>query len=390
MKTILVSLVSEQTIPNVLAAVHFKPDIHWFISTKQMEKEWQFIIDTVNLISGKSFISSENSKTIEVDPNSIEVCLEDIENLADSVDFEDVNFIVNITCGTKPMAIATFQVFSSIGKNVKIVYIPIGKTEFVQFFPKKKPIIVYETKKRLNVEEYISCYGYSIKNKSSINEKESIALQRASISNWMFENFKELKGMLGFFYKNLKDERDEKHFVFSQEFNRNPSQKENEFLRKFNFDVNYRTISKNLVKHEIQFLTGGWFEEYIFNEVNNLKEKLSIDDIKPGIELSSFYSVPNELDISFTKGNMFYHIECKTFIENSEHEKEQKSIINEEIYKKGALSSLLGKGGKGAFICTTLVEIKNHIIGRAGEYNIEILNIKRVGELDKVLLEKLK
>jgi hypothetical protein len=39
MKTILVSLVSDQTIPNILAIHHIKPDELLFITTKDMEKK---------------------------------------------------------------------------------------------------------------------------------------------------------------------------------------------------------------------------------------------------------------------------------------------------------------------------------------------------------------
>ena len=39
MKTILISLVSDHTIPNILAIHHFKPDDLLFISTTAMEKK---------------------------------------------------------------------------------------------------------------------------------------------------------------------------------------------------------------------------------------------------------------------------------------------------------------------------------------------------------------
>jgi len=41
MKRILVSLVSEMTIPNILVAAHYKPEVYWFISTAKMEGEFE-------------------------------------------------------------------------------------------------------------------------------------------------------------------------------------------------------------------------------------------------------------------------------------------------------------------------------------------------------------
>lgn len=38
MKKILVSLVSEQTVPNVTPILHFSPDECWFVSTEKSEE----------------------------------------------------------------------------------------------------------------------------------------------------------------------------------------------------------------------------------------------------------------------------------------------------------------------------------------------------------------
>jgi hypothetical protein len=42
MKTILISLVSDQTIPNILAIHYFNPDELLFISTMEMEKKRKY------------------------------------------------------------------------------------------------------------------------------------------------------------------------------------------------------------------------------------------------------------------------------------------------------------------------------------------------------------
>jgi hypothetical protein len=84
------------------------------------------------------------------------------------------------------------------------------------------------------------------------------------------------------------------------------------------------------------------------------------------------------------KDNTFYHIECKTLGE----EREQ-TIIRDEVYKKGAISPLLGKGGK-AFICTTHSQIKDSLSNRARDYNIVIFNLEQVRNLSKELSERIK
>jgi len=49
MKTILVSLISEQTVPNVVVADHFKPDIYWFISTEKMDQRRSYIENALKM-----------------------------------------------------------------------------------------------------------------------------------------------------------------------------------------------------------------------------------------------------------------------------------------------------------------------------------------------------
>ncbi len=71
MKTILVSLVSEQTVPNVIVADHFGPDIYWFISTEKMEKENRVrCIEDALKLKGHNLMKGNVSKEI-VDQNSL-------------------------------------------------------------------------------------------------------------------------------------------------------------------------------------------------------------------------------------------------------------------------------------------------------------------------------
>ena len=65
-----------------------------------------------------------------------------------------------------------------------------------------------------------------------------------------------------------------------------------------------------------------------------------------------------------------------------------KDSIREEVYKKGAISTLLGKGERRAVICTTLNQISESILTRAQDYGIEILSIDQVRNLKDRLKER--
>lgn len=375
MKTILISLISEQTIPNILIAAHYKPDIMWFVSTKKMEddRKTECIENTLRL---KGVLPlPENIVKVVVDQDSLSDCMSKIEELLEKVNGE-VEYIVNITGGNKIMALAAYEIFRDIGQKVIIDYMPLGKNEWTQIFPRKKPLKVYEVKERLNLEEYLMSYGFRIQNKDK-------AFSHKEESRWILDNYEQLKGMLGFLYKNMGDKRNRKNYHLSADLDREFTKIEREMLAQHGFEMDGRLVSKDLLKDEIVYLTGGWFEKYVFNEVYKLVEDGLLNDAMMGVTIESLNKTTNELDIAFIKDNSFYHIECKTLGD----EREQ-GIVRDEVYKKGAISMLLGKGEKRAIICTTHNQISEALSARGKEYGVEILPIQQVRDLKKWLSER--
>ncbi len=100
-----------------------------------------------------------------------------------------------------------------------------------------------------------------------------------------------------------------------------------------------RTIFKpkkegQLSPAETQYLTGNWFEEYVYHIV---KEEINPTDIAVGVDIKREGSENNnDLDVVFTHNNRLYVIECKTGIEDNIH-------FRDIVYKACALKeSLLG------------------------------------------------
>lgn len=384
MKKILVSLVSEQTIPNILIAAHYKPDDFWSVSTEKMERERK-VECIVNTLKLKGILSPAKSvEKVIVDQDSLTDCAQKIKSLIEKIDSE-VEYILNMTGGNKVMAIASYEVFKTSGQKIIIGYIPLGKNEFIQIFPETKPLKTYEIKERLNLEEYLSSYGFGIQNKNSLEKVKTNALTRRESSQWILDNYEQVKGVLGFLYKNLKDARGQKGYQLSAAFDRDPANIELEILEKHGFEIEDRLISRDMKKDEIAYLTGGWFEEYVFNEIYVLVQQGMLDDARIGVQIESHSRTSNDLDIAFMKDNSFYHIECKTL--GNENEEEQ-FIIREEIYKKGAISTLLGKGEKRAMICTTQSQINESLTNRAQAYGIEIFTLEQVRNLKSRLKKR--
>ena len=278
------------------------------------------------------------------------------------------------------MALASYEIFREIGQKVIVGYMPLGKNEFIQIFPRSKPLKTYEIIERLNLEEYLMSYGFKIQNKDSFSEIKTKALSRKDTSIWILDNYEQLKEVLDFLYEHIGGKRKQKKYHLSAAFDRDFTKIEREMLDKHGLKIDDRLVSKDLLKDEIVYLTGGWFEEYVFNEVYGLAEDRVFDDAMMGVTIESLNKTTNELDIAFMKSNVFYHIECKTLGD----EKEQK-IIRDEVYKKGAILKQLGLGEKRAIICTTHNQISEGLSARAKEYGIEILSIQQVRDLKRWL-----
>lgn len=90
--------------------------------------------------------------------------------------------------------------------------------------------------------------------------------------------------------------------------------------------------SDELTPDEVDYLTGGWFEEYVYNII---KERVDPDDIAVGVHISREGAAHNnELDVVFSKNNQLYVAECKTGVDSNRQ-------FNEIVYKASALREVL-------------------------------------------------
>lgn len=87
-----------------------------------------------------------------------------------------------------------------------------------------------------------------------------------------------------------------------------------------------------LTADEVDYLTGGWFEEYVYHLIES---RVHPDDISIGVHIAREGSAHNnELDVVFAKNNQLYVIECKTGVDSNR-------MFNEIVYKVCALREVL-------------------------------------------------
>jgi archaellum component FlaF (FlaF/FlaG flagellin family) len=356
MKTLLISLVSDQTVPNVQLINEFKSeDVHYqFITTNAMEakgcRKW---IETAANITcvGEPILVNEYS-------------YDDIQQKLNNFDFSVYEkCIVNLTGGTKVMTIAAHEFFKEEGAD--IYYVTGVDKKYIKVFPGKKKI-EYKINKTLSVEEYLIAYGFNVKKSESprfdtkITEKIFELFMDKSIQNyWETINF-------------LRNHR-------------------KKGLRKVDFNSNVELLLENvgltpqmhesLTAEEVKYLTGEWFEQYIYNKV---KFDFELDDTKilMGVKLNKDVKdndskivkqllqtedvqqakPDNEIDVIFMFNGNIYIIECKSSIidlkeveieKNGQMIKEPKeeNILGETIYKSDSIKNKFGLFAQ-SYICT--------------------------------------
>lgn len=380
MKNVHICLVSDQTIPNILAIHDLKPDKLVFVSTVKMEekKAVQSILSCLRL-NGMDY---ENRHQITVvNQDSFDSCEKALKRLAEQ--FKEDNISVNLTCGTKVMSMAAFSVFRGTARQI---YTPIPRNEFIEIDESPESEPVHPLPLRLDIRSYITAYGVRISNMQETQVLKERARRGRELSGWIVDNYADVENLLCAFAYNLNrfDARNMDSFDFAMSYEtRNDA--EVELLKRFG--MNEKNIARRLNKLEIGFITGDWLSDYCYEALS----RLNVDDCGTGVELIDKNGNPNEFDVMFTKDNALYLIECKSL--------KQKTDKGADIlYKIAALQDSFGLRVKGFLISTAVGQIvdgrknsiKDHVIRRARQCQTEVIHPASIPDFTSWIRGKVK
>lgn len=323
MSLILVSLISDQTIPNVLfIRDQPKADRYLFISTQKMESKGI----VANVIKAcPDHIKSY--QTIVVEEDNLEDITSKLNSFAGS---KNADFVVNLTGGTKVMSLGVFEFFSKSTNN-QMFYLPLGKNKVLQIFPQKSQSS-RELDFRINLEDYLIANGVIPESKSFL-DKNNLSRTEKETAN-LFQKFSSdsnhiLKISAEHFRAYRQDQKIKKIDLNNEE---------KWYLQPF-INAGFSPMENGVLsRQEIKYLTGDWFEEYVYNLVKSLKNK-NDNDIGFGVYLTRD-NVKNEFDVIFTHNNALYVIECKTDVANEEGKFAE--LFNNTLYKAGSLRKDFG------------------------------------------------
>ncbi len=284
MKRILISIISDQTIPNLLLIQELKEeyDCQVFISTPKMEQDGKS-----NWIEKAAGIEPGYVPRIVVDENKWADISQKLSNYPWP---KDSTFIVNLTGGTKVMTLAVYGYFALPGN--RITYIPIGRNQLEELYPDSS-VSAIPINYRLKLAEYLLAHGiiFTKKDKS-------------------VKSFNELQHI----YKSF---------------------------RNLNYDVS--RLNGDYPNGWKNYYTGTWFEEYLYYTI---KRDLQLDDdaIFMSVSLKHFNQgnpsgTDKELDIVFTQANELYFVEAKVSLGNS---LKTKDILDKTMFKLSAVNRHFG------------------------------------------------
>ena len=321
MSRILVSIVSQQTIPNVLFINEIKGiEKYLFITTEKMEERNKREI----IIKACDRVNYDNSTYIIVLEDSIKDVKDKLDLFVYSETRDEDSFIVNLTGGTKIMSISTFDFFKD--HKSEIFYIPFGKNKYWKIFPDVKHR-EFDLMYRFNLDEYLKANGISVLSKASGLKydieitKNIFKIFEENIIIEYLDLLTELRDQSGKYWYKKKNKKDIKDFINATKLN--------DLLQSINWNI------QQIDKYDIKYLTGGWFEEYIYYFCSQI---FDTDEIGLNYKLDIGSSVDNEFDVLFVHENCLYIIEAKTNLKGAAGS----NIINNIIYKSSSLNAEFG------------------------------------------------
>lgn len=346
MKTLIVCILGYRMVPNIQ-----------FIKEKQTpEADFLFICDPE---MEEKDVRADIKKTFNINRNELPPIVVDeydayaLEEELKRRYLEDYDRImVNVSEGTVVVMNTVIEFFKDFAAD--IFYIPDTIDYVFQIFPKRKQGKT-AIKNKINLEEYVTSHGLEMRGGrvsgiplSYIQKFLILYLERENPRWWTIAKIRPYR------QKNYQYKIDKfpelRYFLAEIDFPLN--------------DSSWQYINRD----EIGFLTGDWFEEYVYHIIKD-EFNISDENIKTGISLNKD-GVVNEFDVMFFYNGILYTIECKTSIKDREY-----NTMNEVIYKVKALQNNLGYSSDcNIFTLSSREngEVRSFHIERGSVFNIDV------------------
>lgn len=377
-----ICLISNQAAPNLLPILdtQFKPKKAIFIVSQIMKEKAKYLAETFEKKGVK--VIAQIKLEDEFNFDQMEKQLIDLIS-----EYENENIALNVTGGTKLMAISAQQVFSMASKPIFYLDTDKNRIIFISKAENNEVIPPQDLNAKNDLDIYFSSYGFKlIQKQTKFNE------EYAYFTEGFIKYYDECKNDIPLLnkYASLADKKGLKITLEHQDSRISSfidlllDLSDREIIQYKNNEIHFKN------EENIRFLNGIWLEEYTYQAIKDLNViddiAFSVDVGNPKYQLNkSEYNEENkgnknEFDIAFIAKNKLHIIECKT------QKLEKKEIKGEDILYK--LETLKDYGGLMTKKClVSYFEVSKSVLNRAKELNIEIIQGKDLQRLRSKIQE---
>jgi hypothetical protein len=286
---------------------------------------------------------------------------------------------LNVTGGTKPMAIAAFDAFRAYG--LPIYYVHPEQDRLIWMHPADWPNVALANRVRL--DDFLAVHGARL-----IARDEAVPSEQRQLADWLVaQNTRIARALTTLNWLASKAEGG----LVSPELASDQMQDAalGELLGRCR-DAGLLEIDGHRVRFADEaarvYLNGGWLEAHVYQVLRALRPELGqIQDLARNVEIAREGgrggAIRNELDVACPAENRLYVIECKTARPRADG---RGGPGPEALYKLDTLRDLLG-GLQARAMLVSYAELPGHILRRAADLRIQVCAGGRLPELARRL-----
>ena len=375
-----ICLVSDQLLPNLIPVLMLRPRcVHLVVTPSMKSKARRF----ERLVKERGIrVESHHDAPSSGMPNLMHFAEELAVILSGTGPF-----ILNVTGGTKPMALALQQVLPELLEDVEVVYTDTQSGQIEVLSPRGRAPLPIESV--VDLELYLRAQGLTARKAASDNPAWLTRVEQLRpLTYWLARHAPRIEGFIGAL--NAAAERALAGWPESfraEQTLESRSKLAREALQKLASDDFglIRSISEKTVRFEgedaARYLGGIWLEHYAWLRLRDL----GASDVRCGLDVawqerSGGKGALNELDVVAVKNNRLLLIECKTARLDRDWLKDQQ-ILNK-------LESL-GRNAGGLFgeaILLSARRLNDEMRARASAYRLATFDCSDLKEFDSYLI----
>src|SRR5579872_268514 len=304
---VLLCLLPDQHVPNLLSVHHFHPDRLVLIESAVMKKR----NTAAHFLNALKLGGLDYEGRCDIEPLQAEDSLEAIRGTLRHAygKHPSADWVANLTGGTKPMSIATYEFFKAL--EGRLVYTNVSRpAELLDIGTQQTEICCH----RLTIKEFLAGYGFeSRKADDKIREAEDRARQWWECARVIAEHAT-ADDLLRLSDTQRRTARDKGMELEPGQLCPANATVVASISSSFGLMAAEGTAPHGILsKYQVQFLTGGWLEVFFWELLARHVEALGLGDVRLGLEVGrTGDTAGNDFDVAFMDNYGLAMIECKS------------------------------------------------------------------------------